>query len=165
MIGGPARTMRGRMMRITTRRAVIRRRRREEGQAMVEFAMILPLLLVVIVGIIKFGTVYNNYITLTNATRVGARELALGRGLQNPCTPAENRAIGSAASLKLTPSQLTLLIGASLCSSFPVPMTENVMLQGNQITFQAKYPCDLVILGINVYPGCELHASSSEAIE
>ena len=45
----------------------------EKGQAMVEFALVLPLLLTLLCGIIDFGWLYYNQITLNNAAREGAR--------------------------------------------------------------------------------------------
>ena len=45
----------------------------EKGQAMVEFALVLPLLIALLCGIIDFGWLYYNQITLSNAAREGAR--------------------------------------------------------------------------------------------
>lgn len=45
----------------------------EKGQALVELALVLPLLLALLCGIIDFGWIYYNQITLTNAAREGAR--------------------------------------------------------------------------------------------
>jgi hypothetical protein len=47
--------------------------RHERGVALVEFAMVLPLLLVLVFGIIDFGRAFQTWITLTNAAREGAR--------------------------------------------------------------------------------------------
>ena len=47
--------------------------RHEKGQALVEFALVLPVLLVILCGIIDFGWLYYNQITLNNAAREGAR--------------------------------------------------------------------------------------------
>ena len=47
--------------------------RSEKGQAMVEFALVLPLLLALLCGIIDFGWLYYHQITLNNAAREGAR--------------------------------------------------------------------------------------------
>ena len=47
--------------------------RAEKGQALVEFALVLPLLLALLCGIIDFGWLYYNQITLNNAAREGAR--------------------------------------------------------------------------------------------
>lgn len=48
-------------------------RRREGGQALVEFALVLPILLLLLCGIIDCGWLYYNQITLNNAAREGAR--------------------------------------------------------------------------------------------
>lgn len=45
---------------------------------MVEFALVVPLLLMLLVGIINFGVAYNTQIALQGAAREGARALALG---------------------------------------------------------------------------------------
>lgn len=50
-----------------------RRWRRDDGAQLVEFAMVLPLLLLVVLGIAEFGIVFQRYEVLTNAAREGAR--------------------------------------------------------------------------------------------
>ena len=47
--------------------------RGERGAALVEFALALPLLLVVLAGIVDFGFVFQRYEVVTNAAREGAR--------------------------------------------------------------------------------------------
>ena len=47
---------------------------------MVEFALVLPVLLLVLLAILRFGLLFENYLTLTDAVRSGARTLAIGRG-------------------------------------------------------------------------------------
>ena len=54
------------------------RRHGEAGQSLVEFAMVLPLLLVLLCAIIDFGRVFQAHVTLTNAVREGARLGAVG---------------------------------------------------------------------------------------
>ena len=49
----------------------------EGGAALVEFALILPLLLLLVMGTVEFGRAYNAQITLTHAAREGVRVLAL----------------------------------------------------------------------------------------
>jgi hypothetical protein len=60
-----------------------RRRRSERGAAAVEMALVLPVLLFLVFGIIDFGRMLNAQITLTEAAREGARAEALN---QNPAT-------------------------------------------------------------------------------
>jgi Flp pilus assembly protein TadG len=61
----------------------------DRGAVTVEFALILPILLILLVGIIEFGQAYNTQIALQGAAREGARALALGEDV--------NAAVSSAA--------------------------------------------------------------------
>jgi len=49
----------------------------EKGASAVEFAIILPILIILVFGIVEFGIAYNNYIALTHAAREGARLAAV----------------------------------------------------------------------------------------
>jgi len=51
----------------------IRRRHPETGQSLVEFALVLMPLFVIVLAIVQFGFIFNAYVTITNATREGAR--------------------------------------------------------------------------------------------
>ena len=51
--------------------------REERGAALVEFALALPLLLVVLAGIVDFGMTFQRYELLANAAREGARMATL----------------------------------------------------------------------------------------
>ena len=53
-------------------------RRSQRGQSLVEFALVLPILLILVLGIVDFGMGLRAYVTLTNATREGARFAAVG---------------------------------------------------------------------------------------
>ena len=47
--------------------------RRREGQSLIEFAMVLPLLLILVFGIIEFSVLMYDKAVITNASREGAR--------------------------------------------------------------------------------------------
>ena len=47
--------------------------RRERGAVIVEFALVMPLLVMLLLGIVSAGLAYNRKIDLTHATREGAR--------------------------------------------------------------------------------------------
>jgi Flp pilus assembly protein TadG len=49
----------------------------EAGQALVEFALILPVFLLLMVGILEFARAWNLHQALTDATREGARRAAV----------------------------------------------------------------------------------------
>jgi Flp pilus assembly protein TadG len=50
----------------------------QDGAAAVEFALLLPLLVVLLFGFIQFGTAFNTRIQATNAAREGARMAVVG---------------------------------------------------------------------------------------
>ncbi len=50
-----------------------RRRERESGQALVEFALILPLFLMIVVGVIQFGVALNYWLDMQRIANQGAR--------------------------------------------------------------------------------------------
>jgi Flp pilus assembly protein TadG len=51
--------------------------RSEKGQGMVELALIFPVLLILVLGIIDLGMGFRTYIVLSNAAREGARWVAI----------------------------------------------------------------------------------------
>ena len=56
----------------------------EQGQSLTEFALALPILALLLFAVIQFGIAFNNYVTLTDATRAGARKAAVGRQSVEP---------------------------------------------------------------------------------
>ncbi len=53
-------------------------KKNEEGQALVELALVLPFLLLILLGIVQFGFVLNGQIAVSSAAREGARLAAMG---------------------------------------------------------------------------------------
>jgi Flp pilus assembly protein TadG len=59
----------------------------EKGAALVEFALVLPLLLILLFGIIEFGFFIFNKSVITNASREGARAGVVRDNSPNPSDP------------------------------------------------------------------------------
>jgi TadE-like protein len=55
-----------------------RLRRRRQGQTLAEFAITLPILLILMFGIIEFGRIFQAWVTLQNAARTAARYASTG---------------------------------------------------------------------------------------
>ena len=51
--------------------------RRQKGQAVVEFALVLPFFLMLVFGIMFVGLLYSDYLTLSNLARESARAAAI----------------------------------------------------------------------------------------
>lgn len=107
-------------------RSFCSRHRSESGVAAIELAIVLPLLVLILFGIITFGTVFYNYIVITNAAREGARwgsinsDATAGNACidtPNPCTVAESYTngllINYGGATSITPTATVDTTGAS----------------------------------------------------
>ena len=65
-----------------------RRMRSERGAVIVEFALVVPILIVLVMGIAEFGHAFFAHATMAGAAREGVRAMALGTG--SPSTVAHN---------------------------------------------------------------------------
>jgi Flp pilus assembly protein TadG len=102
---------------------VVARRRRssrhdERGAAAVEFAMILPLLIVLVFGIVQFSIAYNRQQGLHAAAREGARVASLPNTTQSDITDRVNDALTgitfeSTPSITVTPNVTQPCLGNS----------------------------------------------------
>jgi len=75
---------------------------RDRGASAVEFALVLPILLLLVLGIIEFGRAYHLQTTLSNAARDGVRVMAL----QDSATAARSTAKASAQLSDLNDSMI-----------------------------------------------------------
>jgi Flp pilus assembly protein TadG len=125
----------------------------QRGQTMAELAIVLPVLLVLLLGIAQFGVTFNNYITLTDAVRAGARQAAVSRNLgagaaANAC---RDRVLASAGGLNTTE------LGSNLsCVSAWTP--------GSDVTVYADYPYEIKLLNWSVKSG-RLNSTMKERVE
>ena len=70
------------------------------GTAAVEFALVSPLLFVMLLGMIQFAVIFNNISVLNNATAAGAVLFSEGRSFPAPYTSAVSTIKTAAATLK-----------------------------------------------------------------
>lgn len=83
---------------------ILRYIRNRRGQAMVEMALILPLFLLLLIGMLEFGLILHDYITVAEAARAGARAAAVGKDN----TTIENAAKNAAPGLDKTKLTITI---------------------------------------------------------
>jgi Flp pilus assembly protein TadG len=98
---------------------VPKRGKREEGQALVELALVIPILLTVLFGIVQFGLLLNTYITVTDAARSGARQLALEQGNNDPCDPAVQVATTAGSAAGISTTMLTITFASPTGAAAP----------------------------------------------
>jgi Flp pilus assembly protein TadG len=137
----------------------------EEGSSLFELAMALPLLTMLLVGIIKGGILFYDYVTLADAVAVGARTLATSRGVSTACTAAETALTNAATNL--VTSNITITISFPSTNTYTDSCTPTATLYaGDGADVQATYPCNLVIpFAGNLWPGCTLTSQTTVRIE
>ncbi|MEX0817769.1 MAG: TadE/TadG family type IV pilus assembly protein [Gaiellales bacterium] len=128
-------------------------RKSESGQTMVEFALVLPTLAILLFGVIQFGIAFNNYITVTDAVRAGARQGAVARYLP----PGERVASVEQAVLDASDNLDTSQLGISVSVS---PDWE----PGADVVVTATYPYNINLLGQVIASG-NLESSTTERVE
>lgn len=79
--------------------------RRQQGQDIVEYALVLPLLILLLFGIVEFGFLFLTYNTVANAAREGARA-----GVIPSTSDAEIEAAARNLATGLDPAELTITI-------------------------------------------------------
>ncbi|UKA58031.1 TadE/TadG family type IV pilus assembly protein [Arthrobacter sp. FW306-2-2C-D06B] len=65
----------------------------ERGAVAVEFAILAPLLIMLLLGIMEFGRAYNVQVSLSNAAREGVRVMAISNDQTAAKTAAKNAAV------------------------------------------------------------------------
>jgi Flp pilus assembly protein TadG len=144
-----------------------------DGQSLVEFALCLPVLLMVVMGICSFGVAMENYTVLNEATGVAARQLAISRGQTlDPCSYVRNSLYTAAPGLNS--SNMTIVVtlngtaytNASCASANATSGAPANMQQNTPATVTASYPCSITVTGHNFAPnGCVLRAQTTELMQ
>jgi Flp pilus assembly protein TadG len=118
-----------------TTRHTLTRFRGDEGQSMVEFAVVLPIIVMLFLAIWQLGVGFHNYLASTDAARVGARAAAVNRAsATGPCQAAKNaiQATVSTAQWSVISSRITCspgtpgAVGSAYTVSIAYPITINV---------------------------------------
>ncbi|RDV09884.1 pilus assembly protein [Arthrobacter sp. RT-1] len=114
-----------------SRRSERPRSTREAGAVAVEFALILPIFLVLVLGIAEMGRAFNIQVSLTQAAREAARHAAI-HNAESSYTTASAQAVGVAAapSVALTAAN----VGVSYSSGATCTTTGNAVVTVNYST-------------------------------
>ncbi len=120
----------------------------------------LPVLLLLLLGVIQFGNVFRDYIALTDATRVGARQAAVARSIQPPsnrfrsssrrCTRLRSTSIRTRSTVTVTPVMLD-----GVTSGWE---------QSGDVTVRTTYPFKINLFGMVLYNGF-LQSRTTERVE
>lgn len=129
----------------------LHRIRHERGQTATEFALVLPVLALLLFGVIQFGILFNNYVTLTDAVRSGARKAAVSRQAGNPTGDAEAAVRKAADTLDQTKLSVSVTPGTPWA-------------HGSEVTVRATYPYEINLIGLVLASG-QLKSETVERVE
>lgn len=130
---------------------VSKKLKNNRGQAIVELAILLPVLLLILMSIFEFGRVFNAYMIISHASREGARVGSVG---------------GTDTQIELAISNATPTLDASNMTIFIVD-SGGSRNRGDSITVSINYDVDLItpLIGNIVGNTIELGVSTVMRIE
>jgi len=125
----------------------------ENGQTAVEFALVAPFIVALLLAVIQFAVAFHDYVTITDAARAGARQAIVARFGPGNFDAAKQAVRNSAPGL----DQVKLV---------PQVTDPSGMTPGSLVTVTVTYPyaIDIPLLGITVVSG-NLTATSNEELE
>ncbi|NJD01861.1 MAG: pilus assembly protein [Ruminiclostridium sp.] len=124
---------------------------KKKGQTLVETALVLPIIILILMGILDFGMMFNNYLVVGNASREGARNAAVG------ATDMEIISIVGTVSGTLDASKITTEISPG----------ESLRKKGDEVAVTVKYRYDFLtpLIGAFFSGNVELTGTSIMRVE
>lgn len=105
------------------------------GQAVVEFALVFPWMVLLLAGIIEFGITINHYMVLSEAAREGARVAALG---------ADDAAVTTTVKAAISPQSIDK-------AYVTVKINPVTRIRGSSVTVTVSYPLKTLTKIMNVF--------------
>jgi Flp pilus assembly protein TadG len=160
----------------------------QQGQALVEFALLAPLLLVIVYATAQFALLLNQYAMLVNAVSVGARQFSIsGIATTTPYTGTIGLMQSAASTLNSANLSIYTCVGANSCASATATgacTTDSACLSALQAaapsggvltptTVTATIPCGAQFIWSDLYKAvsgfwgstCMLKASFTESVQ
>lgn len=140
------------------------------GQSLVEFALVLTPLLLLLLGIVQFGFIFNSYVTMANASREAARtgtiyvydrtlakavnDTARNNAIRTSILTSMNGLVKTSPQFATGTTWTTATSGTTttytngdlvITYALPTDVTDNDPRQGYEVTVRANYHQDLLI--------------------
>ncbi len=120
------------------RRRTEKGQRGEKGQALVEFALLVPIFLMLLFAVVDFGMGFHSWITVTNSAREGAR-----LGAVQATTAQIIVRVQDTSDLIDEDTQMTVTVGCGP-SSDPPPTGTCPSQPGESVVVRVDYDYDLI---------------------
>ena len=140
------------------------RDRRPRGQALVEFALVIPLVILLLMGIFDFGRAVFAYNSLSNAAREGARVAIVDQTIVGGVPMGATEAARQATGLGLVASDPAAVLVSYLLPDLSGPCPARSLGCIAEVTVHYKYTAITPIIG-SVVGAIDLRASTQLPIE
>jgi Flp pilus assembly protein TadG len=148
----------------------------EQGSALVEFALILPMLLMLTTGLLVFGVAMNNYLQLTHAVNMAARTVSLdgheasaapsSYPTSDPCSVASTAVMNAVPGLQSANMTFSYNFNGIPASSTSCADAAGNLVSHTNVTVTATYPLNLSIYGkVFNQSNAVLQASATELVQ
>lgn len=126
----------------------------QDGQAAVEFALVAPVLIALLLAIVQAGIAFNHYLAVTDAARAAARQAITARvaGI----TDADIQETAQNAAGDLNPAKLGVTVSD--------PSDPTFETSGSTLTVTVTYPYSIDVLGWAVASG-NLQSTMTDRLE
>ncbi len=157
--------------------------RGEQGSAMVEMALVMPVMLIMLTGIFSFSVVLYQKLQLGEAVSNAGRVMALERGDTDPCATTASAIYAAAPALAKSNLTLTFILGGTNTSGTVTGGTtyggtkgaapsctaagnggSAALAAGWPAQIQATYPCSFTIYNSNL-GSCTVSTQVTEVIQ
>jgi Flp pilus assembly protein TadG len=141
----------------------LRSRKSQRGAAALEFALVFPVLLLLLVGIVDFGMLMSTQSVVANAAREGARTAALTNNAMSAQSAVAKAISGMPGATNIG---TTVTVACTTATGDPCSLSDSTPDAGSTVTVTVNYLhtwVSPVLLGLS--PTTTLHASSFMRIE
>lgn len=125
----------------------------ESGQALTEFAVVMPVLFILIFAIVEGGLTLNNYLRLTDAVRVAARAASI------------NGSEGFGAANAAARTAITEAVGGMPVQAIAVGAPDGTWTAGSPVEVEASVPFEVKLPLVGTIASGTLTSKSTQRIE
>ena len=150
-------------------RRIIHGSRAQRGQAMVEFALVAPIFILMLMGVIEFGRFVVAYEAANNAVREGTRyAIVHGYYSISPVGPSPASPDNACPPTTVSTTAVTSVVQANAYTLPPATdifacWPDGTNVRGNRVTVSADFPFK-VLIPIVPIPPINIHAESTLVI-